>query len=76
MLRAILVRELRAVGVPTNNQREQISGPCRLCEGLDKARHVVPTALLVKSAMLKEESVRGSRGAKYKTKRKRSDSVL
>ena len=38
----------RAVGVPTNNQRGQSSGPCRLCDGFDRARHVVPTALLVR----------------------------
>ena len=37
-----------AEGVPTNNQRGQRSGPCRLCGGLNKARHVVPTALLVR----------------------------
>ena len=29
--------------VPTNNQRRQRSGPC-----LDKARHIVPTPLLVR----------------------------
>ena len=39
---------LMAVGFPTNNQRGQSSGPCRLCGGLDKARQVVPTALLVR----------------------------
>ena len=32
------------MGVPTNNHRGQSSGPCRLCGGLDKARHVVPIA--------------------------------
>ena len=37
-----------AEGVPTNNQRGQRSGPCRLWGGLDKARHIVPTALLVR----------------------------
>ena len=36
---------LRAVGVPTNNQRGQSSRPSRLCRVSDKARHVVPTAL-------------------------------
>ena len=36
-----------AEGNPTNNQRGQRSGPCRLWGGLDKARHIVPTALLV-----------------------------
>ena len=34
-----------AEGVPTNNQRGQRSGPSRLWGGLDKARHIVPTAL-------------------------------
>ena len=38
----------RAVGVPTNDQRGQSSELCRLCGGLDKARHVVPTTLLVR----------------------------
>ena len=33
---------------PTNNQRGQRLGPCRLCGGLDKARHIVPTDLLVR----------------------------
>ena len=37
-----------AEGVPTNNQRGRRSGPCRLWGGLDKARHIVPTALLVR----------------------------
>ena len=32
-----------AEGVPTNNQRGQRSGPCRLWGGLDKARHIVQT---------------------------------
>ena len=35
-------------GVPNNNQRGQGSGSCRLRGGLDKARHIVPTALLVR----------------------------
>ena len=39
---------LKAEGVPTNNQRGRGSGPCRLWGGLDKARHIVPTALLVR----------------------------
>ena len=39
---------LKAERVPTNNQRGRESGPCRLWEGLDKARHIVPTALLVR----------------------------
>ena len=37
-----------AEGVPTNNQRGRRSGHCRLWRGFDKARHIVPTALLVK----------------------------
>ena len=37
-----------AEGVPTNNQRGRRSGSCRLWGGLDKARHIVPTALLVR----------------------------
>ena len=37
-----------AEGVPTNNQRGRRSGPCGLWEGLDKARHIVPTTLLVR----------------------------
>ena len=37
-----------AEGVPTNNQRGRRSGPCRLWGGLDKARHIAPTALLVR----------------------------
>ena len=37
-----------AEGVPTNNQRGQGSGPCRLSGGFDKARHIVPTALLAR----------------------------
>ena len=38
----------KAEGVPTINQRGRRSGPCRLWGGLDKARHIVPTALLVR----------------------------
>ena len=37
----------KAEGVPTYNQRGRGSGPCRFWGGLDKARHIVPTALLV-----------------------------
>ena len=37
-----------AEGVLTNNQRGRRAGPCRLWGGLDKARHIVPTALLVR----------------------------
>ena len=46
--------ELRsdAEGVPTNNQRERRSGPCRLCGGLDKAPSYSPNRLVSQSAML------------------------
>ena len=37
-----------AEGVPTNNQRGRRSGSCRIWGGLDKACHIVPTALLVR----------------------------
>ena len=37
----------RSPDYPTNNQSGQRSGPCRRW-GLDKARHIVPTALLVR----------------------------
>ena len=33
---------------PTNNQEGQRSRTCRSCGGLDKARHVVPTGLIVR----------------------------
>ena len=33
---------------PTNNKRGRGSGPCLLWGGLDKSRHIVPTALLVR----------------------------
>ena len=39
---------LMAEGIPTNNQRGQRSGPCRLWGGLDKARHIVCITLLVR----------------------------
>ena len=38
----------RTKGVPTNNQRGRGSRPCLLWGGLDKSRHIVPTALLVR----------------------------
>ena len=43
-----------AEGVLTNNQRGRRSGPCRLWGGLDKARHKVPTALLVRVQCFRE----------------------
>ena len=46
---AQFVRQLRSKGCKSpNNQKGQSSGPCRLCGGLEKVCHVVPTALLVR----------------------------
>ena len=45
----------KAEGVPTYNQRGRGSGPCRLWGGLDKARHNVPTALLVRVQCLRND---------------------
>ena len=45
----------KAEGVPTNNQRGRGSGPCRLWGGLDKARHIVQTALLVRVQRLRND---------------------
>ena len=53
----------KAEGVPTNNQRGGGSGPCRLCEGSDKARHIVPIALLVRVQRFRKICNR----AEYKT---------
>ena len=38
----------KAEGVPTYNERGRGSGPCHIWGGLDKARHIVPYALLVR----------------------------
>ena len=43
----------KAEGVPTYNQRERWSGPCRLWGGLHKAHHIVPTALLIRVQRLR-----------------------
>ena len=43
----------KAERVPINNHRGRGSGPCRLCECLDKACHIVQTALLVRVQRLK-----------------------
>ena len=51
-----------AEGVPTNNQRGQRSGPCRLLGGLDKARHIVPTALLVRVQCFRNSSYKAVEG--------------
>ena len=46
----------KAKGVPTNSQRGRGSGPCRLWGGLDKARHIVTTALLVRVQRLRGQA--------------------
>ena len=53
---------MMAEGVPTNNQRGQRSGPCRLLGGLDKARHIVPTALLVRVQCFRKGSYKAVEG--------------
>ena len=45
----------RTKGVFTNNQKGRWSGPCLLWGGLDKSRHIVPTALLVRVKCLKKD---------------------
>ena len=49
-------------GVPTNNKRGRISGPCRLRGGLDKARHIVSTALLVRVQCFREGLYKAAEG--------------
>ena len=46
----------KAEGVPTNNQRGRGSGLCRLWGGLDKARHIVKTTLLVRVQRFRNDS--------------------
>ena len=52
----------KAEGVPTNNQRGRGSGPCRFWGGLDKARHIVPTALLVRVQRLRNDLYKAVKG--------------
>ena len=52
----------KAEGVPTNNQRGRGSGPCRLWIGLDKARHIVLIALLVRVEGLRNDMYKAVRG--------------
>ena len=52
----------KAEGVPTNNQRGRGSGPCRLWRGLDKARHIVPTALLVRVQRFRNDLYKAVKG--------------
>ena len=51
-------------GVPTYSQRGRGSGPCLLWGGLDKSRHIIPTALLVRLQCFRKDlykAVGGSR---------------
>ena len=54
----------KAEGVPTNNQRGRGSGPCRIWGGLDKAHHIVPTALLVRVQRLRNDLHKAVKGHK------------
>ena len=57
-----------AEGVPNNNQRGRRSGPCCFWGGLDKTRHIVSTAWLVRVQLMRQESsVHGFIRAKHKT---------
>ena len=42
------------------------SGPCRLWEDLDNARHIVPTAVLVRVQRLKNDLYKAVKGVKHK----------
>ena len=52
----------KAERVPTNNQRGWGSGPCRLWGDLDKARHIVPTALLVRVQRFRNDLYKAVKG--------------
>ena len=52
----------KAEGVPTNNQMGQGSGHCRLWGGLDKARHIVLTASLVRVQRLRDYLYKAVKG--------------
>ena len=56
----------------TNIQRGRGSGPCLFWGGLDKSRHIVPTAFLV-GVQCFRKTVQGYRRAKYKTYRPLDD---
>ena len=51
-----------ADGVPTNNKRGRRSGFCRLRGGLDKARHIVPTALLIRAQCFRKRLYKAVQG--------------
>ena len=48
--------------VPTNNRRGQGSRPCLLWRGLDKSRHIVPTALLVRVQCFRKDLYKAVEG--------------
>ena len=52
----------KAEGVPTNNQRGRGAEPCRLWRGLDKARQIVPTTLLVRVQRLRNDLCNAEKG--------------
>ena len=52
----------KAEGVPSNNQMGRGSGLCRLWGGLDKARHIVPTALLVRVQRFRNDLYKAVKG--------------
>ena len=51
-----------AEGVLSNNQRGRGSGPCRLWGGLDKARHIVQTDMLVRVQRLRNDMYKAVKG--------------
>ena len=52
----------KAEGVPTNNHRGRGLGPCRLWGGLDKARHIIPIALLVRVQRIRNALYKAVKG--------------
>ena len=52
----------KADGVPTNNRRRRGSGLCRFWGGLDKARYIVPTALLVRVQCFRNDLYKAVKG--------------
>ena len=58
----------KAEGVRTNNPRGRGSGPWRLLGGIEKVRHIVPTALLVRVQRLRNDLYKAVKGPiKHKT---------
>ena len=52
----------KAEGVPIKNQRWRGSGPCCLWGGLERARHKVPTALLVRLQRFRNDLYKAVKG--------------